>query len=146
MRALLDTHVFLALLAQPERVPEPIRRATGEAEVRLLSVASIWEMAIKASLGKLVLPLPVGEYVASRAERLQCTVLPISDRHAAAVQSLPFHHRDPFDRLLVAQAMLENAVLLTLDREISRYDIVTMPHARRTSAKRKAPHNKPDAV
>ncbi|TAM59058.1 type II toxin-antitoxin system VapC family toxin [bacterium] len=127
MRALLDTHVFLALLAQPERVPKPLRAAVDTADVRLLSVASIWEMAIKATLGKLTLPLPVGEYVASRVAQLQCAILPISEYHAAAVQSLPYHHRDPFDRLIVAQAILEDAVLLTLDRSISRYDVATLP-------------------
>ena len=114
-----------------------VRTAVDRAEIRFLSVASIWEMAIKASLGKLVLPLPVGEYVASRITKLQCTILPISERHAAAVQSLPFHHRDPFDRLIVAQAMIEDAVLLTLDKGLSQYDVAALPSAAPAKTKQK---------
>ncbi len=100
-RVLLDTHVFLSLLAEPKRVPAAMRRSIESSDERLLSVASVWEMAIKSSIGKLRLPMPVGEFVRSRIRALDGRIIAISARHAAAVEALPMHHRDPFDRLIV---------------------------------------------
>ncbi|NNM93326.1 MAG: type II toxin-antitoxin system VapC family toxin [Candidatus Eremiobacteraeota bacterium] len=120
-RVLLDTHVFLSLLAEPKRIPASMRRSIEGADERLLSVASLWEMAIKSSIGKLRLPMPVGEFVRSRMKALDGRIIAISARHAAAVEALPLHHRDPFDRLIVVQAMLEDARLMTLDTELEAY-------------------------
>ncbi len=133
MNLLLDTGVFLRLAFDPEIVPEFVRSAVDRAETVLLSVASVWEMAIKASIGKLTLPVPAGEYAINRAQRLGVTFLPIAPQHAAAVQGLPFHHRDPFDRLLVAQAAVDGLTLVTTDAMISRYDVTLLnaPKARR---------------
>ncbi|MDE2573391.1 MAG: type II toxin-antitoxin system VapC family toxin [bacterium] len=120
---LLDTSVFLYVIAEPERVPQAFRDVIDKAESRLLSVASLWEIAIKASLSKLSLPEPAGTYVPSRAARLHCSLLPILPEHAGHVQTLPFHHRDPFDRLIIAQARIERLTVLTLDRTFSRYKV-----------------------
>jgi len=92
-------------------------------------MASIWEIAVKAGLGKLSLPLPAEEYVRTRMARHDVDVLPISVSHACRVSELPHHHRDPFDRLLVAQGQLEGVAILTADRAFSRYDVETIPAA-----------------
>ncbi len=120
-RILFDTHVFLSLLSEPQRIPVSMRRSIEGADERLLSVASVWEMAIKSSIGKLVLPMPVGEFVRSRIKALDGRIVAISARHAAAVEALPMHHRDPFDRIIVVQAMLEDAHLVTLDSAMAAY-------------------------
>ena len=98
-----------------------MRRSIESSDERLLSVASVWEMAIKSSIGKLRLPMPVGEFVRSRIRALDGRIIAISARHVAAVEALPMHHRDPFDRLIVVQAMLEDARLVTLDAALKSY-------------------------
>ena len=87
-----------------------------------LSAASSWEIAIKWSLGKLPLPTPPPEYVPQRMERQAVAALPVQHRHALHVVGLPRHHRDPFDRLLIAQAQLDKLTLLTADRKFADYD------------------------
>jgi PIN domain nuclease of toxin-antitoxin system len=88
----------------------------------LVSAASIWEMAIKASLGRLTLPVPVDAYVAEKiAEGYR--MAPVTWAHTAAVQQLPFYHRDPFDRLLVAHARAERYTIVTRDRVFRRYGV-----------------------
>ena len=88
-----------------------------------LSAASAWEIAIKHALGKLRLPEPPARYVPSRVERLRTTPLPIEQEHALRVALLPPHHRDPFDRILVAQAQSENLAILTADPVMAKYDV-----------------------
>jgi PIN domain nuclease of toxin-antitoxin system len=92
-----------------------------EAEIHL-SAASVWEMAIKARLGRLTLPAPVADYVAAKA-RAGVRVLPVDWPHAAAVEQLPLHHHDPFDRLLIAQALAEGLAIVTRDRVFRRYGV-----------------------
>lgn len=89
----------------------------------LLSAASSWEIAIKYSLGKLMLPAPPAKYVPEQIARTGVTPLPVEHSHALRVAELPSHHRDPFDRLLIAQAELEGATLLTADRQFAPYGI-----------------------
>jgi PIN domain nuclease of toxin-antitoxin system len=91
-----------------------------------LSAASSWEIAIKYALGRLPLPLPPAQYVPSRMESSGCLALAIEHRHALAIPALPPHHRDPFDRLLVAQAQIEGLTLLTADPQLERYDVELM--------------------
>ena len=123
MRALLDTHAFLWFLAGDERLSRKARETMSEENAELfVSAASVWEMAIKASLGRLRLPLPVADYVAEKV-RAGFQVMPIDWVHAAAVQKLPFHHRDPFDRLLIAQAQVEKLPLVSGDRAFLKYGI-----------------------
>jgi len=95
--------------------------AAEDAEL-YLSAASVWEMAIKASLGRLRLPAPVDVYIAEKM-REGYRMTPLTWMQAAAVQQLPFHHRDPFDRALVAQARAEGYPLVTRDRVFRRYGV-----------------------
>jgi PIN domain nuclease of toxin-antitoxin system len=88
-----------------------------------LSAASAWEIAVKYAIGKLPLPLPPAEYVPSRMQRADTAPLAVTHEHALRVATLPPHHRDPFDRLLVAQCQAEGMWLLTADREFKPYDV-----------------------
>jgi PIN domain nuclease of toxin-antitoxin system len=124
MRYLLDTHVWLWLQTQPERVPDDVRDRLGDGSAQLLlSAASSWEIAIKHALGKLPLPEPPKTYVPSRMRHDNVDGLPVTHTHALHVATLPPHHGDPFDRLLVAQAQLEGVSLVTADPRIARYDV-----------------------
>jgi len=123
MRVLLDTHAFLWFMAGDARLSQKAREAMSDENAELfLSAASVWEMAIKAALGRLQLPLPVADYVAEKIHD-GFQVMPIDWVHAAAVQKLPFHHRDPFDRLIIAQAQIEKLPLVSGDRTFRKYDI-----------------------
>lgn len=124
MRLLLDTHVWLWAIVEPGRLHPDVRRALeDEHRPVFLSAASSWEIAIKHRLGKLPLPLPPREFVESRLVRDRIRPLPVEHRHALEVAELPDHHRDPFDRLLVAQARLENLLLVTVDPALEPYDV-----------------------
>lgn len=104
MNLLLDTHAFLWFMEGSERISKRAREAIESASgVRVLSVASAWEMAIKASLGKLVLAKPLGELLPPLLADGGIELLPIGMADIARVATLPFHHRDPFDRMLAAQ-------------------------------------------
>ena len=123
MNLLLDTHAFLWFVAGDERLSARARRAMEAEDAELfLSAVSIWEMAIKSSLGRLTLPAPLDEYIAEKLEH-GFRVLPIDWMHAAAVEKMPFHHRDPFDRLLVAQAAAEGMPLVSADPEFRAYKV-----------------------
>lgn len=127
MRALLDTHVFLWWNMDDPRLSDSIREIISDGRNELLlSAASAWEIAIKAGRGRLTLPAPPQEYVADRLGLHGFRPLPISLGHALHVYNLPNHHRDPFDRLLVAQAQLEEIPILTADPVIARYDVKTI--------------------
>jgi PIN domain nuclease of toxin-antitoxin system len=110
--------------AEPERLSEPTQQALRDPASDLyLSVASVWEIAIKFAAGRLQLPEPPAEFVAQRLEEDKVRVLSILLGHALRAGELPPHHRDPFDRLLVAQAQIEGLTLLTADRELAAYDV-----------------------
>lgn len=118
MRLLLDTQVYLWYLADSRKLSAKARSEITSAEVVFVSAASIWEATVKVAIGKLdVAPddLVAGIGASGFAE------LPVSARHAARVATLPHHHRDPFDRLLVAQALNEPLHLLTADALLRRY-------------------------
>lgn len=127
MRALLDTHAFLWWTLDDDRLSDAAREVIrdGRNEI-LVSVASIWEVAIKATRGKLELPLPIDAYVTDRLRRNRWAALAIDERHAIRTASLPMLHTDPFDRVLVAQAMVESLPIVTIDAAISRYDVETI--------------------
>lgn len=123
MRLLLDTQAFLWFMAGDVRLSRPARRAIErEATALLLSAASVWEMAIKASLGRLTLPGSAAEYTRSKLDS-GLEMLPIDWSHAAAVETLPVHHRDPFDRLLIAQAQLEGLRIVSGDPAFRKYQV-----------------------
>jgi PIN domain nuclease of toxin-antitoxin system len=123
VRVLIDTNVFLRLVTEPESVPAKQREAIDAASSRLLSIASAWEIAIKVSLRKLPPIGNVGDYVRSRAREMQASVLGIDLVHIGALQDLPLHHRDPFDRLIIAQALSENLALATTDGKLAPYGV-----------------------
>jgi PIN domain nuclease of toxin-antitoxin system len=119
MRLLLDTHIFLWIATNDPRLSTRARRLISAADERFVSSASIWEAAIKAGLGKL--DIDVGELIrAISASGIR--ELPVRAVHGAVVRDLPHHHRDPFDRLLVAQARHEPLRLVTADAHLARYD------------------------
>lgn len=120
MRLLLDTHVLLWWLADDPRLAEPARLAIGAGENDVVvSAASAWEIAIKSRLGKVSAPGDLEQQLADNG----FLPLAVEVRHALGVRDLPDHHRDPFDRLLVAQAQIEGLTLVTVDPTIARYDV-----------------------
>ena len=124
MRVLLDTHVFLWWNEGNPQLSKKALRIMGDpANTLVLSVASAWEIAIKVQLGKLRLPEDAGSYVQNRAARDHMEILAIRLEHAAALQSLPMLHRDPFDRMLVVQSQIEKLSILTADRDIRNYAV-----------------------
>ena len=122
MTLLLDTHAFLWWVADDPRLSARARRAITGATC-LLSVASCWEMAIKAGLGRLEIPRPVGRFFQEQLEVNGFQVLPLALEHAAAVAELPFHHRDPFDRVLAAQARHDDLAIVSADPVFRKYGV-----------------------
>ncbi len=121
---LLDTQTWLWIQVSPERLNEDaLALITDSNSDLLLSAASSWEMAIKYALGKLPLPVPPAEYVPDRMRSSGVTGIPVTHRHAMHVAQLPSHHRDPFDRMLIAQAQLDGLTILTADRMFDQYDV-----------------------
>lgn len=118
MRLLLDTHLFLWTVTDSRKLKAAARREMLAAEQIYVSAASIWEIAIKARLGKIN---GDPQRLAQAIEDSGFIELPISSLHAARVAQLPLHHHDPFDRLLVAQSMSEPLLLLTADEALARY-------------------------
>ncbi|MDZ4259995.1 MAG: type II toxin-antitoxin system VapC family toxin [Gemmatimonadales bacterium] len=128
MRVLLDTQVWLWMLAAPDRLSSQSRALLVAAENELLlSAASAWEIAIKHGLGKLQLPESPAKYIPRMVVHTSVTPLPIHHRHALHVAELPEHHRDPFDRLLVAQAQVEGVPIMSADRHFRQYDVEVLP-------------------
>ena len=124
MNLLLDTQAFLWLATEPERVPARAVRVVKEPSNELfLSVASIWEMAIKRSIGKLSGEMGLADLVSLAREKLGLRVLDMTAAHAFLTEHLPFHHRDPFDRLLVAQARAENMAIVSSDSLLDDYGV-----------------------
>lgn len=128
MRVLLDTHVFLWWASERgARVSEPAREILSDgANIVAISLASVWEIAIKVSGGRMGLPAPVDRYLSDRIRDHGFELLPIQMSHALQVGGLPPIHRDPFDRMLIAQAQVEGIPLLTADPAIARYDVETI--------------------
>ena len=120
----MDTHVWLWSVVSPERITPVARDLLENPENALiLSVASSWEIAIKYRIGKLPLPEPPAVFIQPRLTRDGIESLPIEHRHVCRVAELPDHHRDPFDRLLVAVAQLESLTLVTTDPAFEHYDV-----------------------
>ena len=124
MKILIDTACFLWMQVEPERLGARVRAAIeDQANELYLSAASAWEIAIKHTLGRLPLPMPPAEYVPSRMARAGVRPLPVNEQHALRVASLPLLHRDPIDRLLVAQCQVDGLHLLTAERQFKAYTI-----------------------
>jgi PIN domain nuclease of toxin-antitoxin system len=124
MRLLLDTHAWLWMLIEPRRIgPQTLALLAEPGHTFLLSVASVWELAIKHAAGRLSLPEPPLEYVRSRTRADGIALLPMSVEHVCRAAVLDRHHADPFDRVLVAQAEIEDLVVVTHDQFIPRYGV-----------------------
>ena len=122
MKVLIDTHVLLWGLQDEEKLSRRVRTLLPAADV-WISVASLWEIIAKVQVGKLALPSPVGDYLAAKLMANGVSVLSLSFDHVRRLEQLPLHHRDPFDRILVAQSIEEKLPLITADPIFERYPV-----------------------
>jgi len=124
MKLLLDTHAFLWWDSAPSNLSPPALAACQDpTNILLLSVASAWEMQIKLQVGKLKLALPLETIVEGQQQTNRLGILPVTLAHVLALKNLPAHHKDPFDRLLIAQANVEEAALVTNDPVFESYSV-----------------------
>lgn len=124
MRHLLDAHSLIWALDDPSRLGAgAIAALQAQENELLLSAGTIWELSIKVGLAKLTLSLPFVHWIEMAIEDLELTILPITVKHAGQQADLPFHHRDPFDRLLAAQALVENVPLVSTDVVFDHYGV-----------------------
>jgi len=124
MRVLVDTQIFLWAITDDPKLSARYRTSYSDPSHELyLSMASIWEMLVKAGIGKLPLPQPAIPYLLRQMEKNGLELLPIRTSHLSALEQIPPLHRDPFDRMLVAQAKAESMLMLTSDPKIKGYDI-----------------------
>lgn len=124
MRLLLDTHAFLWYITEDPRLGASSAEAIqDEANEVFLSVVSVWEALAKHQLGKLPLPTPADEYLKSRREQHDIASLPFDEPSLSHLLRLPLHHRDPFDRMLICQALQHNLQVLTADALFEKYPI-----------------------
>lgn len=127
MRVLLDTHTLLWFaLNDPQLSSAAMAVILDSASDKLVSPASYWEIAIKVSLGKYVLSRPYEDFMRNAIDQNGFHYLHIEPRHTAALISLPYHHRDPFDRLLIAQAMVEQILIISGDPAFDAYPITRL--------------------
>jgi len=122
MKLLMDTHTFIWWDSDPERLSVQAKTLLQDSENQLLvSVVSLWEMQIKLHLGKLKLDLSLGEIIESQRVINRIQILPIQLEHVLALEGLPPHHKDPFDRMLVAQTLIEEGILISEDPIFRKY-------------------------
>ncbi len=124
MRLLLDTHAFLWFVLSDAQLSAAARTAISDPNNEVcVSPATSWEIAIKVSLGKYTLTVPFEDFIRHGIEDNDFEILPIEIRHAARVAALPFHHKDPFDRLLIAQALVDNLTLVSNEALFDAYGV-----------------------
>ncbi len=124
MNLLLDTHAFLWIVSGDKRLSRKAKKLyLDKSNEVYLSAASIWEMAIKISLGRLTLEDPLENFIAMHALGNGMKILEIRPKHLYKIEDLPFHHRDPFDRVIIAQSMLESYFVLGSDKAFDSYPI-----------------------
>jgi PIN domain nuclease of toxin-antitoxin system len=123
MAYLLDTHAFLWFVAGDKQLPESLKAKIKDiTELCFLSVASLWEITIKHQIGKLTLDISLEELF-KYTDRNQIEILQVSNEHLLRLSKLPVHHSDPFDRLIVSQALSENLTLISKDKTLKKYKI-----------------------
>ncbi|HLM79964.1 MAG TPA: type II toxin-antitoxin system VapC family toxin [Terriglobales bacterium] len=122
MKVLLDTHTFLWAIIDEKKLSPRVRRVMASSEL-WWSVVSLWEAIQKAQVGKLSLPLPAGPFLTDELSSNHVRLLPVSLSHVLRVEELPLHHRDPFDRLLIAQSIEEGWPIVTGDPWFARYPV-----------------------
>lgn len=124
MKLLLDTHAFLWFIAGDRQLDVYARQLIEEpSNERYLSVASIWEITIKSSLGRLIVPLPPSTLIREQIWANAINLLAITSEHLDTLHALPYHHKDPFDRLVIAQAIQEGMSLVTKDEAFDTYNV-----------------------
>lgn len=124
MKLLLDTHVFLWWITDSKKLSDTARMFIANSANELFwSAASSWEVAIKFAIGRLPLPASPGDYLPAHFASAAVRALPVSDEHAYGVARLPPYHADPFDRILIAQAVHEDLAFLSADRTVRQYDV-----------------------
>lgn len=123
MNVLIDTHTFLWFVNDEPHLSESAAALLESDTTVFLSIASLWEIAIKVSIGKLSLPQPFDVFIPEQLALNDMTVLPIRLADCHQVISLPFHHRDPFDRMIIAQAMIEDMPIVSIDTAFDAYPI-----------------------
>jgi PIN domain nuclease of toxin-antitoxin system len=125
-RLLLDTHALLWWATDDDRLPPSAREAIVAAEVVYASDVSLWELCVKSSIGKLRLRPDAAKWFEQQLRLARFARLAIAAAHIAAVENLPLHHRDPFDRLLICQAFEENLTVVTTDEKFAAYAVPTI--------------------
>lgn len=124
MKYLLDTHALIWFFSGNSKLSKKVQLLMENEEyTKLISLASVWEMAIKQSKGKLTLTLPLEKYIEDKLILKDYDILPINLKHLTTITYLPFHHNDIFDRLLIAQAMTENIPILSRDITFDSYEV-----------------------
>jgi PIN domain nuclease of toxin-antitoxin system len=124
MRLLIDTHIFIWYILDIQKLSATVRALIDDEDNKILfSTASVWEMAIKQSTGKLNFHLPFEVFIKQQLSLNDFNLLNINLDHLAVVATLPFHHRDPFDRLLIAQSLVEKIPILSVDSAFDAYPI-----------------------
>lgn len=127
MNLLLDTHAFYWWAIEPDKLSEPARAALADpANAVFLSVACLWEMVIKSEVKRLRLDDPLDALVEAQCRQNGFRLLPIELRHVYALRGLPYHHKDPFDRILMSQSIADGLTLVTTDRLFADYPVVTL--------------------
>jgi PIN domain nuclease of toxin-antitoxin system len=123
MKLLLDTHTFIWFVEDDEKLPSSTKNQIEDIDNEILvSIVSLWEIAIKTSLGKLEISNDIPSMI-KKIEMNGFTILPIFPEHTVCVSTLPFHHRDPFDRMLISQSITENIRIISKDGVFGEYDI-----------------------
>ena len=122
MRQLLDTHTFIWFVTGNSRINEKVRSQI-ENNDNLISIASIWEIAIKSSIGRLDLELSIEQLVEEQIVANEIEILNIDIKHISVVANLPLHHRDPFDRSIISQAIVENLPIVGVDKAFDSYAV-----------------------
>lgn len=122
-KILLDTQAFLFALNSPELIPSKTRKVFKTDIELYLSLASVWEMSIKASLGKLKFQAPLKEIIQTSVKESGLQILQIQMNHIYQVEELPFHHKDPFDRVIIAQSLIEDIPIMSSDSIFDQYEV-----------------------
>ncbi len=126
MKYLLDTHTFLWFVNDSDEIPEELFNLLESDVDLLLSIASLWEIAIKVNIGKLTLPKPYMNFISEQMKLNDIEILPISLEHLNLISTLPLYHRDPFDRLIIAQSLVENLTIISKDSAFDAYAITKL--------------------
>jgi PIN domain nuclease of toxin-antitoxin system len=124
MKLLLDTHSFLWFIEGNVKLSRAARTLIEDPDnERLVSIASVWEMAIKTSMGRLQLAQPFGQFISQQLEENDIGLLGVTFEHTARIADLPFHHKDPFDRLIIAQGLVEMLPIISVDQQFDAYGV-----------------------